>query len=265
MGFLDSDDYHDLVIYEKLYETAKAYEADLVLSGVCYVGGNMFSQVDGYLPKDFFEKDTVFSGEGIKQLLLGVVGALPKEKDDSRYGVGICKNLFRRELIEKNNLRFQSERTILSEDALFMVDFIKLCSRAVGIPGAYYCYCRNEDSLSKAYKSQNFDKCIVFLNEMEKRICDFVSKEEYGLYLDRLTQGYGRVLCSQEIVHARVEKMKFGVLRRRLKEICTQEKIRGVLKTYPWYQLPIKQAAFAFTMKYQLYFLQYILVILRDR
>lgn len=265
VGFVDSDDYIEPAMYEKLYKAADMHQADLVVSGICFVGGNMFSQEEDYLPKSFFEKDTVFAGEEIKQLLLGVVGALPKDPDDSRYGASVCKNIFRRALMEQDNLRFQSERKILSEDTLFMVDFIKHSSCAVGIPGAYYCYCRNEDSLSKSYNSQRFERSIVFLTELEKQISDFVSKEEYRLYLDRLTQGFGRVLCSQEIVQARVENIKFGILRRRLKEICTQEKIRGVLKTYPWYQLPVKQAAFAFTMKYQLYFLQYILVILRDR
>ena len=72
-------------------------------------------------------------------------------------------------------------------------------------------------------------------------------------------------MCSQEIVHAKQEKIKYSVLRKRLKEICTNEKIAGVLKTYPWYKLPVKQAAFAFAMKYKLFLLQKIMVLLRDR
>ncbi len=265
VGFVDSDDYIEPVMYEKLYKAADAYNADLVLSGFCFVGGNIFSQEGDYLAKSFFEKDTVFTDGELKQLLLGVVGGLPKDPDDSRYGVSVCKNIFRRALIEQYNLRFQSERKILSEDTLFMVNFIKHCSIGVGISGAYYCYFRNEDSLSKSYNSQRFERSIIFLTELEKQICEFVTKEEYGLYVDRLIQAYGRILCSQEIVHARAEKIKYSVLRKRLKEICTHEKIRGVLQTYPWYHLPVKQAVFAFTMKYQLYFLQCILVFLRDR
>ena len=30
-----------------------------------------------------------------KTLLLGVIGALPNEPDDSRYGVSVCKNIFK--------------------------------------------------------------------------------------------------------------------------------------------------------------------------
>ena len=158
-----------------------------------------------------------------------------------------------------------NERKILSEDTLFMVDFIKHSTCAVGVPGAYYCYCRNDDSLSKSYNKERFPKSIVFLNELENRIADTVSKEEYKIYLDRLTQGFARILCSQEIVHAKSEKVKFSVLRKRLKEICTKDKFKNVLKSYPWYKLPIKQAAFAFAMKHKLFLLQTIMVLLRDR
>lgn len=265
VGFVDSDDYIAPDMYEKLYAAAEKYKADLVVSGICFVGGNTFSQSDDILPKSYFEKDTVFAKKDMQNLLLGVVGALPHEPDDSRYGVSVCKNIFSRALMEEKNLRFLSERQILSEDTLFMVDFIKNCSCAVGVPGAYYCYCRNEDSLSKSYNPKRFEKSIVFLHELENRIADTVGQEDYQLYLDRLTQGFGRILCSQEIVHARDAKVPYAALKKRLKEICTKEEIRNVLKTYPWHKLPVKQAAFAFAMKYRLYFLQKAMVLLRDR
>ena len=265
IGFVDSDDYVQPQMYEKFYNAATKYDGDMILSGVCFVGGNTFSKVDGYLPKNYFEEDTVFEGEQIKTLLLGVVGALPHEPDDSRYGVGVWKSLFRNALIQEKQLQFMSEREVLSEDLLFIVDFVKQTSRAIGIPGTDYCYCRNEDSFSKSYNPARFGKTFILLNELEKRLNGFAPEAEYRIYLDRLAQGYGRILCSQEIVHAKEEKIKHAELKNRLREICANEKMKGVLKTYPWYKLPIKQAAFAFTMKYRLYLLQKIMVLLRDR
>ena len=265
IGFVDSDDYIEPFMYEKLYSAAIKYNADLVLSGICFVGGNTFSQSDEYLPKSYFDKDTIFENSEIKNLLLGVIGALPNEPDDSRYGVSVCKNIFKNTLLKEEKIEFLSERKILSEDTLFMVNYIKHTACAVGISGAYYCYCRNEDSLSKSYNSQRFEKSMIFLKELERQIQDTVCKEEYKMYLDRLTQGFGRILCSQEIVHARDKKIKYSILRKRLKEICTNDEIKNVLKSYPWYKLPIKQAAFAFAMKYKLYLLQKYMVLLRDR
>ncbi len=265
IGFVDSDDYIAPEMYEKLYAAAAENHADLAISGLCFVGGNTFSQTDDVLPKSYFEKETLFEKEDLKTLLLGVIGALPNEPDDSRYGVSVCKNIFRNGLVKGENLAFLSERKVLSEDTLFMVNFIQHSACAVGVPGAYYCYCRNGDSLSKAYNSRRFERSIVFLEELEKQIAKTVSREEYKIYLDRLIQGFGRILCSQEIVHARDAKIPYAALRKRLKEICTQDKIKTVLKTYPWQKLPIKQAAFAFAMKYRLYFLQKVMVLLRDR
>ena len=265
IGFVDSDDYIEQIMYETLYNAAKKYNADLCLSGICFVGGNMFSEAGGDTKKSYFDEETVFKKEDIKKLLLGVIGALPHEPDDSRYGVSVCKNIFKTSVIREKGIRFMSEREILSEDTLFMVDYIKSAESAVGVPGAYYCYCRNEDSLSKSYNKERFEKSIIFLDELEKRIAEISEKCEYKIYLDRLVQGFGRILCSQEIMHARDKKIKFSHLKKRLKEICTQEKIQNVLKSYPWYRLPVKQAAFAFAMKYKLFLLQKLMVVLRDR
>lgn len=264
IGFVDADDYIVPTMYETLYDAAKKHDADMVVSGVRFVGGNTFSQEGDCWEKSYFDTETLFEGNEIKTLLLGVAGALPHEAEDSRYGVGVWKNLFRNRLREEKNLAFLSEREIMSEDTLFLIDFIKCCSKAVGIPGAFYCYCRNDDSISKSYKCDRFEQSLRFVQALENRIADVVDKAEYTLYLDRLTQAYARISCSQEILHAKEKKIPFSATRKRLKEICGNEKIRAILKTYPWYRLPIKQAAFAFTMKYKLFLLQKILVLLRD-
>lgn len=266
VGFVDSDDYIEPEMYESMYNTASKNNSDLVVSGICFVGGNTFGKDGEYVKKTYFDTDTLFQGkESMKNLMLGVAGALPHEKDDSRYGASVCKNLFRLSVIKENNLKFLSEREILSEDTLFMIDYIQSSNKAVGINRADYCYCRNGESLSKSYNSTRFEKSLIFLKELEKKVAVTATKNEYGIYLDRLTQGFGRVLCSQEIVHARDNKIGYGILKRRLKEICTQKEIAHVLKSYPWYKLPVKQAVFAFTMKYKLFLMQKIIVTLRDR
>ena len=265
IGFVDSDDYVDETMYQALYEAAVKRDADMVISGISFVGGNTFSKSGDYEEKHYFDRDTLFEKEGIKELLLGVIGALPNEPDDSRYGVSVCKNIFKRSLLCAQNIKFLSERQFISEDTLFMADFIQRTQKAVGIHGAFYRYRRNDASLSKSYKSDRLEKVLVFLTELEKHIQDALKKEEYQLYLDRLIQGYGRILCAQEIMYAQDNKIKYSALRERLKQICKSEMIADTLKTYPWRKLPKKQAAFAFAMKYKLYFLQKILVTLRAR
>ena len=265
LGFVDSDDYVDFKMFESLYNAAVRYDADLVLSGISFVGGNTFSNDGEVVEKNHFENDTVFENDGIKTLLFGVVGAMPSEPDDSRYGASVWKNIFRRAVVVNENVRFKSEREIMSEDAIFMVDFVKCIQKAVGINGAFYRYRRNDESISKSYKSDRFEKMLIFLNEIEAHIKDGFEKSDYELYLNRLVQGYARILCSQEIMYAHDNNIDYKALRERLKKICTEKTVADVLKTYPWYKLPKKQAAFAFAMKYKLYFLQKVMVELRAR
>lgn len=265
IGFVDSDDYVDTKMYEALYSVANENDADLVLSGISFVGGNTFSSLGEYVEKNYFDKDTIFENENIKQLILGVVGALPSEPDDSRYGVSVCKNLFKKDLMCRENIEFVSERKIISEDAIFTVDFLAHTKKAVGIPGAFYRYRRNDESFSKSYRSDRFEKVLVFLAELEEHIKTIVAVDEYDLYLKRLIQGYARILCSQEIMYAQEKKINYSTLRNRLKMICENDLVSGTLKSYPWYKLPKKQAAFAFAMKHKLYFMQKLMVTLRAR
>ena len=146
IGFADSDDFVECRMFETLYEKAEKYNSDLVMSGVLFVDGNMFSQEGEKLRKTYFDKDTHFDNEeSLKKLRMGIVGALPEDEDDSKYGMSIWKNLFRHEIIRQNNIVFMSEREMLSEDALFMIDYISCIKKATGINEAFYNYCRNED------------------------------------------------------------------------------------------------------------------------
>ena len=94
VGFVDSDDYIQPGMYEALHKAAVKYNADLVMTGFSFVGGNTYSKPDDYIEKHCFGKETVFEAEAIKQLLLGIIGAEPREPEDSRYGVSVWKNIF---------------------------------------------------------------------------------------------------------------------------------------------------------------------------
>ena len=264
IGFVDSDDFVELNMFESLYDKAVMYSSDLVMSGVIFVDGNIFSEKGKCIRKTYFEKDTHFdTEEALKKLRMGIVGSLPEDADDSKYGMSIWKNLFKLELIKKNNLKFQSEREIFSEDALFMIDYISCIKKATGISDAFYNYLRNEDSISKSYKKDRFEKSLAFMNEVEKRFKKDIKSDEYRVYTDRFWQAMCRVLCSQEIMYAQDNDIKYSVLKERLKMICTHSRTLNALKKYPIWKLPLKQGVFAFGVKHKLYFLLKLLVGLR--
>ena len=266
IGFVDSDDYVEPDMYRTLLEKAEEHNSDLVMSGVIFVDGNMFSEKGECIRKVYFDKDTHFeTQEDLKKLRMGIVGALPEDADDSKYGMSIWKNLFRYEIIKDNNIVFQSEREMLSEDALFMIDYISHINKATGIGEAFYNYCRNGDSISKSYKKDRFEKSLVFVDEVKKRFDRDIAPEEYGVYIGRFWQAMCSVLCLQEIMYAVDNHIKYSDLKKRLKDVCTHSLTVSTLKSYPIGKLPLGQRLFAMGMKLRLYFLLKVLVELRNR
>ena len=266
IGFVDSDDFVDKDMFKTLYEKAEKYNSDLVMSGVRFVDGNMFSEKGECSCKTYFDEDIQFeTDEELKELRMGIAGATPKDADDSKYGMSIWKNLFKHEIIKENNIVFESEREKLSEDALFMIDFISFIKKATGIKEAFYNYCRNADSISKSYKKDRFEKSLVFVGEVEKRLKKDIDPKDYQIYIYRFWQAMCRVVCSQEIMYASENNIKFSELKKRLKTVCTHSLTAEALNSYPIGTLPPKQRAFAYCIKYKLYLLLKVLVGLRSK
>lgn len=111
VAFVDSDDTVAFDMLEILYTEAKASGADMTMTGIRHVGGIVFEGED--VEKFGFEKREIFdTPKDLERLVLGMVGARPKEPEDTRYSCSVCKNLYRRAVIEENGIRFVSEERI---------------------------------------------------------------------------------------------------------------------------------------------------------
>lgn len=128
IGFVDSDDLPDTAMYEKLYRKAKEGDYDIV--------------------------DGAFLYEGKEQIVLytsdDMTGVLDGKKRSKLICVGgyLWSKLVRRELIEKNHLRFR-EKVPMLEDADFLdVLFAKAFSMG-NLPEVIYRYNDTDNSLSK--------------------------------------------------------------------------------------------------------------------
>lgn len=266
IAFVDSDDYVKSEMYRTLYEAAQRENADIAMCGLCCIGGIMSAKENDVQNINCFDGYTVFDGkEGIDRLMLDISGALPKEDQDSRYGFSSVKNIYRKEVLEKNKIRFLSEKEVMSEDVFFLLDFLDKCECAVGVPGAFYCYCRNGQSLSKSYRSDRFEKCRLIIDGINGVVSKRMDESVYKIYTDRLFQAYARAACMQEIQFAPSNGIDKKELDRRLKAICNSKRLKTTLKNYPWHKLPFTQAAFAFTMRFSLVGLQKLLVKMKGK
>lgn len=263
IGFVDSDDFIGSDMCRRMYEAAVRTDADIVLAGMKQVGGNLFSRKGEVKQICCFEQEEVFLGEaGRKKLLLGTVGALPPEPEDSRYNFSVCKNIYRKEIIRKYGLRFSEKREILSEDVWFQLDFLSHVRRAAGIPGAYYCYCRNEDSITKSRIRDPYSQYKRMVEGLREKMARHMEESEYQIYTDRMFQARARMAIIQEI-QGSTEKHR--ALIKKVRAICSDDELQKVLRRYPWWKLPFRQAVFAAGMRYHLPGVLYRLVRMKER
>ena len=266
VGFVDADDYVLPEMFQRLHEAAETYDADLVLSGIRHRGGILFDAGDREEIKCGFSAPEIFRGpEGRERLLLGVAGAAPGEPEDSRYDSAVWKNLYRGDLLRREGIRFLSEREWESEDMLFLLEVIPRIQTAVGIPGAWYCYCRNGASFSKGYRPDRFVRKKKLLLEMERCLERTVPRERFQLHTDRQLQAFARASSIQEVIHGRAAGLSGRESGRRLRAICGDPQLQETLRRYPWWKLPRMQAVYAFAMRFQLTGLQRLLVTLREK
>ena len=266
IAFLDSDDYIAGDMCEKMYAAAKEHDADVVLAGINTVGGILFGDKAEIKQTHCFRETELFVGaEGRRKLLQGFIGAAPEEKDDSRYDFSVCKNIYRGDMIRKNQVRFCSEREVAAEDLMFQLSVIPFVNRAVGIPGAYLYYCHNGASLSKSYRADRFERCMHVVSKVIERMSAEMTEADYQLYLDRHIQAHARYASIQEIFHARECGMSGKDLKKRLQLINTHPVLVETLGRYPWWKLPPMQAIFAFAMLFQLPALACMLVTLKEK
>ncbi|MFR1824095.1 MAG: glycosyltransferase family 2 protein [Clostridium saudiense] len=154
IAFLDSDDYVDLDYYEKMYEIAKIKNADMVISGY----------VERYRDKS---KDRIVGFNNLNKeeycidVLNGNIAGFSWNK------------LYRRELINKNKLKFPLRSELENvEDQYFTIRCLLLANDIVFMDKSYINYCINVNSIVQSYQPtlikdviKLYDKNLKFVKE----------------------------------------------------------------------------------------------------
>lgn len=225
VGFVDSDDFVELNMYEDMYDELKKNESD-----TCYCRYYDVS-FDGTkrIAKEYYEK-LHYKGKEVKEILLGMIGSKNEVPGDVELGMSVWKGLYSMELIKKHNLLFPSEREYISEDIVFHIEYLKYAQNISVVPGCYYNYCDNGGSLTKSYKADRF--------EMEKKLFEKEMKElktifELGEFEQRLYKAFmGRVRnCIRQEVQINPSK---ELIKKNIKVICSDKLVQKVLSKFEY-------------------------------
>ena len=220
IAFLDSDDYIDKDFYEKLYFNIKKMNNDIVFACIKtkFLDGSIGI---GTIP---FHKD-ITSAKNVMYSMLHVENI--KEYNKNYMPICVWRSLYKKEIIEKYNIIFESERKFISEDILFNIDYLMHSKQASFVYDTYYYYCLNSNSLTTKYKPERFELAIVLYKEIINRLSKYgeykkVKKGLYGFFL-----GYVRGAIKQEVFCMQKSKKEKYI---RIKEILNNSYVQEALK-----------------------------------
>lgn len=221
IAFLDSDDYVDLDFYEKLYEDAEKKDADATFTNIkLYTQDGKIIQND----KMAFKSSCVQA----KKYMYNLLHVEDKEEYGKNYmGMCVWRSIYRKSIINDNNIRFSSEREFISEDILFNIDFCMNSKKISFIDGTYYYYCFNGNSLTKTYKVDRFDKDIILYKELIRKLKEYGEYENVKRGVAAFFLGYVRGVIKQEICNSSKNKKE---IKKEIKKIASNSIVREAIK-----------------------------------
>lgn len=257
--FVDSDDYVTDNMAELLYKKAIKYGVDAVYSCAMYrLRGD--GQIE--IPDIVLKEDMIYQEKDIvEKLLPDIISSSPEFKTDWVIGVSVCKALFFLELLKKNCILFESEELYISEDAMFQLDFIPICSSVVVIPDIYYYYRLNQNSLTVKYKKNRFELDKTLYLEQLKRIENYDNYTVLKNRIQRMFLANIRLCLIQECLAIKNIIAK----RREIVKICNDFEVKDVIGAYPIMKLPITKRVVCLALKFRLYVLLYLMINIKYR
>lgn len=246
IAFVDSDDTIHPQMYEDLYNTTRKYNLD---AAYCSIN----RMLDEHTIIKFKETDElkIFVAENIcKDFMANMIAPMPEFHSDVKYHMSSCRAIYSLQLIKCNDIKFGSERKVLSEDILFNIDYLKKSTGVALIPKYYYNYWKNEGSLTNSYVKNRMLKSENLYNIIKEKLIDSHLYQECYLNLNRLFLFMTRIALVNEIIFNKNNKKK----KSNIKLICNHPILEKILKDYPYKKLPIKHRLFFLLLKFKMYF-----------
>lgn len=241
IGFVDSDDYIEHDMYEKMYSTAKEYDVDFVMSDYYKVHENNKTEVSTIIEGGIYDKNK------IKNIIYPQL--IMKENIDYGPLLAVWHCLYKNSFLKKNNIYFD-EVVKYSEDNLFSSIVGYKSERFYYMKGSYfYNYRYNPNSISTTYKENSLNVYV----EMNNRLYDkFYDCEEYNfkrqlkLHMIYYTFNY----INQVIGSSLTSKEKY----KKIKNTLRNKQIRRAFNNFTLPDVNIKLKLCILMLKYKMAF-----------
>lgn len=233
--FLDSDDFVDLQTYECLYNILKTNNLDAV-----YYKFKRFVNENEVFSSQIINDIVEYSDENIKELMLDIIASEPSAKVDHKIQCSSCTALYKLNIIKDNNVRFHSERELISEDLIFNLDFLTHAFKIAFNGGEYYHYRVNPSSLTGTVRKDRIEKNIILYDYINQNLSYWLIEDRGKERNDRLFIGNSR----SSIKH--MLRSKTSGREKWVKQVLDYSIWNDLYINYDWKSLPLYPKLFFF-------------------
>ncbi|MEN6316050.1 MAG: glycosyltransferase [Clostridiaceae bacterium] len=182
IGFVDSDDYVEPTMYEKLYNSIMTYNTDLAMcSYTSVINGNKIDVFHNLCNNEYLDREYIENVVFTNIILCNTPGYF-----------SLWNKLFKSEIIKKNNIRLDIEM-FFGEDLLFVLDYLLNIKSMSCEALPLYNYITSETGLFSKYRREfiyDIMKCrrtlIVKLTKFNEIDKSFISVNiKYYAYICR--------------------------------------------------------------------------------
>ena len=175
IGFVDSDDYIDKMMYETLYNMAE--DKNIELAMCAYKDIEVWKNNEEYEVKADLEENKIYYREDI---LEKIISTFSKSENYGFYSM--CNKIYLREYIKNNNFIIDETRDH-GEDWAFNIDVFSKLESFIYTDKTLYNYIHtNKNSLMEKYRENQFD---LYISGREKMLNSIPKKFIYFDELDR--------------------------------------------------------------------------------
>lgn len=245
VAFCDSDDWVENNMYEEMFNVAEKYNADAVYSGIQYIDDNRV-----VTPLAGSKSFKIIDGRNnVHSFLMDMVALPPTSKIDRNIQMSAKIVLYKKSIIDNNNLKFESERNYICEDLIWNIDFLVHAEKVCVIPKTYYYYYRNLNSLTQKIRNDRMSFFVTLREEVVRRSIIEGVPAEIKNRADRMTIGHIR----QYLLQICRSEESWSVKRSLMKEICNDKILQDIKKEYPISKLPFKYRIVMFFIYHKMY------------
>lgn len=247
IAFIDSDDWVDPTMMERLYRQAVLDGSDVVSCGYQYLlNGKVYRVAPPVQPAGRY-----CGAEILERFLFPLIGLetlYSSEKGAEDFNA--TSKLYRLQIIKDNGLEFPSERVVLNEDYLFNIRLLFHAKTLSVVQETPYFYESHNDSLSRRYKPGMWEKRKRVLHDLELLL------KEKGLWercQGRLRNSY--INSAIEAISNECAPNHTAALSQRLqkiRQILRDSALLPLLKTYSTDGMSKKGRIILFFMKHRM-------------